>query len=67
MQVVFVLSTCLIPFSAIGFNVVYLYAHFCDQYETWWNFYPAKVLCIFLIGNVTVSLTAYLCERFASR
>ena len=67
MQLVFVSSTCLIPFSAIGFNIAYLYAHFCGRYETWWSFYPAKILCVFLVGNVSVSLTIDLCERFVCR
>ncbi len=35
-RAVCLLSIILIPFIAIGLDVVYLYVHFTGCYETWW-------------------------------
>ena len=61
-RLVCILSLVFIPINAIGFNVIYLYAYFSGRYATFWEFVPARVWFFVLVGNVVVSLIAFLCD-----
>jgi hypothetical protein len=61
-RLVCILSLVFIPINAIGFNVVYLYANFSGRYATFWAFVLARVCFFVLVGNVVVSLIAFLCD-----
>jgi hypothetical protein len=60
--VIALLGGCCGLVRPIGFNAIYLYAYFSGRYATFWAFVPARVCFFVLVGNVVVSLIAFLCD-----